>query len=106
MRFWPTTIASHAITSACRAPSAADFAARIRRFFAIQALAYFGKVAIHPTPLASLAELWERTAVGPIPGQAMVLGGLLFNGAWLAFALVTWHLDRTQHRGRSRVAMG
>ena len=83
---------------------------RLRRTYswilAIQALAYFGKVAIHPTPLSSLAELWERTAVGPIPGEVMVLGGLLFNGAWVAFALVTWHLDRTQHLGRSRVAMG
>jgi uncharacterized membrane protein len=83
---------------------------RLRRTYswilAIQALAYFGKVAIHPTPLASVSELWDRTAVGPIPGEVMVLGGILFNGAWVVFALVTWHLDRTRHRGATRVAMG
>lgn len=83
---------------------------RLRRNYvwilAIQWLAYFGKVAIHPTPLSSLAELWQRTAVGPIPGELMVLGGVLFNGGWAIFAIVTWHLDRTRHRGRSKVAMG
>ena len=42
---------------------------RLRRTYAwiflIQAVAYYGKLAIHPTPLASLAELWERAAIGP-----------------------------------------
>src|SRR3974390_1689355 len=44
---------------------------RLRRtyawIFAIQAVAYYGKLAIHPTPLQSLAEVWERAALGPIP---------------------------------------
>ena len=35
------------------------------------------------------------------------LGGVLFIGAWVAFALVTLFLDRAKHRTRSeRVAMG
>ena len=45
---------------------------RLRRtyawIFVIQAIAYYGKLAIHPTPLTSLADLWERAAIGPIPG--------------------------------------
>src|SRR6478672_12219451 len=37
---------------------------RLRRtyawIFVIQAVAYYGKLAIHPAPLATLADLWER----------------------------------------------
>ena len=40
---------------------------RLRRtyawIFVIQAIAYYGKLAIHPTPLATLADLWERAAL-------------------------------------------
>ena len=38
----------------------------------IQTIAYFGKIIIHPTPVASLDQLWQRAAVGPIPGELMV----------------------------------
>jgi uncharacterized membrane protein len=84
---------------------------RLRRNYlwilAIQDIAYYGKVAIHPTPLASWADLWERTAVGPIPGQVMIVAGILYTCAWIAFALVTLHLDR-KHRAAtsSAAAMG
>lgn len=84
---------------------------RLRRTYAwilgIQALAYYGKIAVHPTPMSSLAEAMQRAEVGPIPGWAMLLGGLMFNGAWITVALVTLHLDRIKHRQRaSSVAMG
>jgi uncharacterized membrane protein len=36
--------------------------------FVIQAIAYYGKLATHPTPLVTLAELWERAAIGLIRG--------------------------------------
>jgi uncharacterized membrane protein len=62
--------------------------------FAIQMLAYYGKIAIHPTPMGSLADLWQRTAVGPIPGPVVVLAGGLFFGGWLCVGAVTLHLDR------------
>jgi uncharacterized membrane protein len=71
----------------------------------IQTIAYFGKIIIHPTPVAGVEELLQRAAVGPIPGELMVLGGVLYNGACIAIALTTLHLDRRKHRATS-TAMG
>jgi uncharacterized membrane protein len=84
---------------------------RIRRTYgwilAIQALSYYGKVLIHPTPIGGLDDLWRRTAIGPIPGELVVLAGVLFHGGWLVFALVTFGLDLSERRRRrTRVAMG
>ena len=73
----------------------------------IQTVAYFGKIVIHPTPVDGVDELLQRAAVGPIPGELMILGGLLYNGACIAIALTTWHLDRTKHQqGAQGTAMG
>jgi len=37
----------------------------------------------------------------------MLLGSILFNGAWITFAIVTLYLDRAKHGGKPiRVAMG
>lgn len=83
---------------------------RLRRTYcwilAIQALAYLGKLAIHPVSATSLAEFTQRAAIGPIPGEVILACGLLFNATWLAFALVTRHLDRTTHGRARRVSMG
>jgi len=84
---------------------------RLRRtyiwIFAIQGFAYFGKIAIHPAPLTGLSDLVQRAAVGPLPGELVILGGILFNGGWLLFALLTLRLDRRRRRERrSAVAMG
>ena len=84
---------------------------RLRRNYiwilGIQALAYYGKIAVHPTPIANLGELIQRASVGPIPGELMLLGSILFNGAWITFAIVTLYLDRAKHGGKPiRVAMG
>ena len=72
----------------------------------IQTVAYFGKIIIHPTPVASLDELLQRAAVGPIPGELMVAGGVLYNSTCIAIALTTLHLDRRKHRATSAAAMG
>jgi uncharacterized membrane protein len=84
---------------------------RLRRtygwIFAIQAIAYYGKLAIHPAPLTSLAEVWERAAIGPIPGALVVAAGVLFHSSWVAFALVTHRLEIASRRERqSLIAMG
>ena len=83
---------------------------RLRRTYfwllTIQALAYLGKIAIHPTAVTSVAEFVQRASVGPIPGEVVLLSGVIFNGAWLAFALVTFHLDRVAHGKGKRVSMG
>jgi uncharacterized membrane protein len=73
----------------------------------IQTIAYFGKIIIHPTPVASIDELLQRAAVGPVPGELMVLGGVLYNGACIGLALTTVYLDRMKHRSeRGTTAMG
>ena len=79
---------------------------RLRRnygwIFAIQVAAYVGKLLIHPEPIGSLAEVWARASVGPIPGQAVLLVGLLFHGTWLAVAVATLWGRRGRGRARPR----
>jgi hypothetical protein len=45
----------------------------------IHAVAYYGKLAIHPVPLTSLVDIWERAAIGPLPGGFVVAAGVLFH---------------------------
>ena len=83
---------------------------RLRRTYiwllAIQALAYLGKIAIHPIPVTTMSEFIQRASVGPIPGEVFLASGMIFNVAWLAFALFTFNLDRVAHGKGSRVSMG
>ena len=84
---------------------------RLRRTYAyvfvIQALAYYGKLFIHPTPLHTLSELWARAAIGPIPGEVVVSAGVLFHASWLVFAYVTRRMDARSWRvRRSLIAVG
>jgi uncharacterized membrane protein len=84
---------------------------RLRRtyawIFVIQAIAYYGKLAIHPSPLVTLANLWERAAIGPIPGELVVISGVVFHAGWAAFAIVTHRVEIAARRERgSLIAMG
>lgn len=65
---------------------------------AVQAVAYYGKLAIHPYAATNLTEFLDRATVGPIPGLFVVLAGILFHGTWIVIALVTL---RTEHRRRA-----
>ena len=67
---------------------------------AIQAIAYYGKIAIHPVPMVSLQDALDRAAIGPIPGYLVILAGVLFHGGWLVFAAVTLRLDQLYRRRR------
>jgi uncharacterized membrane protein len=82
---------------------------RLRRnygwIFAIQAAAYYGKIIAHPVPLHNLADLWERTAIGPIPGELMVPLGLAYYAGLAGIAVATYFRDRRRHGGGT-VAMG
>ncbi len=70
----------------------------------IQAVAYYGKLAIHPVALTDLSEFFARAAIGPISGERVVLAGFLFHGAWMVFAVVTWRLDLNYRRkGHSKM---
>jgi uncharacterized membrane protein len=84
---------------------------RLRRtygwIFAIQAIAYYGKLATHPSPLITLAEVWQRAAIDPIRGELVVAAGVLFHSSWMVFALVTYQIEAASRRERrSLIAMG
>jgi len=84
---------------------------RLRRnymwIFSFQAIAYCGKIIIHPTPLTSMAEILQRMAIGPFPGFMMLLIGVAFHGSWITLALYTNMLDKKKHAPREGVgAMG
>jgi len=72
----------------------------------IQSLAYLGKIIVHPTPIASFEQVWQRAAIGPIPGQVMALGGVIYIAAWVGLALYTARHDSRRHAGRSPGMMG
>lgn len=68
--------------------------------FGIQLVAYFGKLIIHPTPLSRVAELLQRAAIGPIPGELVMFAGLLFHGGWMTIAFLTYRSRRGADRVR------
>jgi len=70
--------------------------------FIIQVTAYLGKLVIHPTPLTSFADLWTRAAIGPVPGQLVLLAGLMFHSGWMMLAFVTLRGGRGRGQARSR----
>lgn len=78
---------------------------RLRRnyayLFAVQGLAYFGKISIHPIEIASFAELIERANVGPVPGELAFASGIGFHICWITVALLTL---REENRDKSVVA--
>ncbi len=80
---------------------------RVRRnymwIFLFQAVAYYGKIIIHPTPLESMDQFFERMAIGPIGGFAVFLIGFVFHGAWITVAITTYLRDRKKHRVRRGV---
>ena len=65
--------------------------------FLVQAICYYGKLAIHPYAMTTLDQISTRAAIGIIPGGVVVLCGVLFHGSWMMLALVTWLEDR-RHR--------
>lgn len=69
---------------------------------AVQAAAYFGKLAIHPTSAVDWSEFMTRAAIGPLSGTWIVLAGVIFHASWIAVALVTYQIER-RHRSAKRL---
>lgn len=71
---------------------------RLRRnyswIFGIQLVAYLGKLFIHPTDLTTWSEFTSRAAIGPLPGESVLLGGLVFHLGWILVAVITRRQDR------------
>ena len=108
---WTTLLAHDYIAPRYHISFARAVGRRLRRtygwIFMIQAIAYYGKLAIHPNAITTLDDLWERAAIGPIPGLLVVAAGVLFHGGWAAFALVTHRIEVASRRERqSLIALG
>jgi uncharacterized membrane protein len=73
---------------------------------AIQAVAYYGKLAIHPDAVTSWHDFVSRAAIGPLPGTVVVLMGLVFHGAWVVVAIVTLRIEQRFRTARQLIASG
>ena len=75
---------------------------RLRRnyffLFAVQVVSYVAKICIHPQPITSLDDLWQHAAIGPLPGQIVIIIGFLFHGSLVLLAVLT--LKGQQAAGR------
>ena len=74
------------------------FGRRFRRnylwIYLILAAAWALKSFLHPVPATSLAEIIDRSSIGPIPGWVMLLVGLIYNAAIFAIGFGTAGLHR------------
>lgn len=79
---------------------------RLRRnyawLFVTQLACYAGKIIVHPTPLRTLDELWDRAAIGPLPGGVALAFGVAFHCTWIAVALYTLRSQRAVGLPRKR----
>ncbi|MCF3972407.1 DUF2270 domain-containing protein [Paracoccus salsus] len=77
---------------------------RIRRNYfwilLIQAVAYMGKLIVHPTPLESTAQLLERSAIGPLPGWLILSVGGCYCVSWGLIAYISERQDAERARKR------
>jgi uncharacterized membrane protein len=81
---------------------------RLRRnysfMFGVQAISYIMKICVHPVPARTLQDLWERAAIGPVPGQGVLAIGFIFHAGLIIFAIVTLRGQRAVGRVASTVA--
>jgi uncharacterized membrane protein len=68
--------------------------------FLIQVTCYAGKLLIHPVPIVSLDDVWQRAAIGPVPGQLVLVAGLAFHATWVTVAFLTYRSRRGADRER------
>jgi uncharacterized membrane protein len=81
---------------------------RLRRnysfIFGVQAVSYIMKICVHPSPVHSLNDLCQRAAIGPLPGQAVLVLGFVFHASLVAFAIITLKGQRAAGRVASTLA--
>lgn len=71
----------------------------------VQGVAYFGKLAIHPTAMTTVDEMLERAAIGPIPGEVVMLCGVCFHSGWMMLAYVTWRIELNHRRPEKLISI-
>lgn len=82
---------------------------RLRKNYAyiltIQAIAYYGKIAIHPLPVSHFGEFLARAAIGPIPGLVVVLAGVTFHGSWVIIAIQTYVIEQRARANNTLISI-
>jgi uncharacterized membrane protein len=102
---WQTILAQDYLTPTYHIGYVTALARRVRRNYLwillIQALAYVGKLIIHPTPAKDLASFLDRADIGPVPGEAVLSIGALYClvGAILAVWVKTSDARNARNRG-------
>ncbi len=80
---------------------------RIRRSYLwillIQTFAYLGKLFIHPFPVRELRLFIDRADVGPIPGEIILAGGVVYICTFGILASHVRHQDARNARARGGV---
>lgn len=106
---WNTLLAQDYVTPRFHISQARAVGRRLRKNYAyilaVQAVAYYGKIAIHPDPASGLGEFLTRAQIGPIPGLIVVSLGVLFHGSWIMIALVTLQIEKRARSGRQLIAI-
>ena len=79
-------------------------ARRIRRNYfwilLIQTVAYMGKLMVHPTAAASVGDILDRAAIGPIPGWFVLLAGGVYCTSWGLIAVLSARTDSARAKKR------
>ena len=81
-----------------------SMARRVRRHYVwillIQAVAYVGKLMIHPMQAQSFQQFVDRADIGPVPGIIVLLIGVIYCGTLAALAIWVSLTDRKKVRLR------
>ncbi|EEX14653.1 conserved hypothetical protein [Citreicella sp. SE45] len=103
---WQRTLANDYLRPRYHVSLMVSVGRRIRRNYfwilLIQTLAYAGKIAVHPTPVASFNDALTRADVGPVPGAVMFAFGGLYILAFGLIALWSKRDDLSRNRARGR----
>ncbi|MGR3378369.1 DUF2270 domain-containing protein [Salipiger abyssi] len=101
---WQRVLANDYLRPRYHVPFMVAVGRRIRRNYfwilLIQTLAFAGKIAVHPTEVQSFDEAMRRADVGPLPGELMMLMGVIYVSVCGAIAL--WSKRDDLRRGRAR----
>jgi uncharacterized membrane protein len=101
---WQNTLAQDYIRPTYHVGYMTAIGRRIRRNYLwillIQSLAYAGKLMVHPTPITSLEQAFDRADVGPLAGEVVVGIGLIYMFSWVGIAIWSERTDAARARAR------
>jgi uncharacterized membrane protein len=108
---WQKTLADDYVTPRYHVSSMVAVGRRIRRNYLwillIQALAYLGKLSVHPFPLSQPSDILVRAAIGPLPGWVILGLGACYCLTWIGIAIWSFRNDRARsRRQQSWTSMG